>query len=333
MPFVSLVIPVYNAAQTLPKCLDSLVHQRFHDWECICVDDGSFDDSLAILNRYAREDARFKVLSQPNSGPSAARNRGLDVATGEWIAFIDADDWVDEHYLSSFAARGRKADVNFTGIRFVLTSLSSREFHLPFVFADSHEAIAELCERLAYNETRRNLFGYSFNKFLRRELIESDRLRFIPGLSASEDELFMLEAARRAASVAVSEDVAYNYRLSETGLTGKTGKPRQDLAARYLRCAAAWAHAAILRFCRTRAYEELYWSCIETRSHASLAALIAFCRHDHRPLSSPVFKWNKISMLARIPLIGYFLLSLFFRVAWHRHLKRMKRGVSIWNLD
>ena len=91
-PFFSIIIPVYNVAPYLRECLDSVLAQTFTDWEAICVDDGSTDDSGAILDEYVARDKRFRVIHQKNAGVSAARNRALQVALGEWITFLDGDD-------------------------------------------------------------------------------------------------------------------------------------------------------------------------------------------------------------------------------------------------
>lgn len=92
MPFFSIIIPVYNVALYLRECLDSVLAQTFTDWEAICVDDGSTDGSGAILDEYAAKDKRFRVIHQPNSGVSVARNKALEVSMGSYILFMDADD-------------------------------------------------------------------------------------------------------------------------------------------------------------------------------------------------------------------------------------------------
>ena len=89
---ISVVIPVYNAERFIRFALDSVVHQTYSDWECICVDDGSTDGSAAILDEYAANDKRFRVVHQANGGEGAARNAGMDLATGAIVAFLDADD-------------------------------------------------------------------------------------------------------------------------------------------------------------------------------------------------------------------------------------------------
>lgn len=88
----SIIVPVYNVAPYLRECLDSLLAQTFTDWECLCVNDGSTDNSGAILDEYAAKDRRFKVFHKPNGGVSSARNLALDHAQGDWFAFLDSDD-------------------------------------------------------------------------------------------------------------------------------------------------------------------------------------------------------------------------------------------------
>lgn len=100
MPEISVIVPVYNAGEYLVRCLDSIKNQKNTEWECILVNDGSTDNSLELCNRYADEDFRFKVINKKNGGVSSARNAGLDVAVGTWVAFVDSDDFVDTDYLT-----------------------------------------------------------------------------------------------------------------------------------------------------------------------------------------------------------------------------------------
>ena len=99
MPQISVIIPVYNSEKYLPQCLESIVGQSYGDIEIICVNDGSKDKSTEILNSYAAKDERIKIINQKNKGQSAARNAGLDVATGKYIAFVDSDDVIDFRFF------------------------------------------------------------------------------------------------------------------------------------------------------------------------------------------------------------------------------------------
>ena len=91
---ISIIVPVYNTAPYLPQCLDSLVNQTYRDIEIICVNDGSTDNSPDILKAYAERDSRILVIHQENLGLSGARNKGLESARGEWVMFVDSDDWI-----------------------------------------------------------------------------------------------------------------------------------------------------------------------------------------------------------------------------------------------
>ena len=96
---VSVIIPVFNVEDYLKQCLDSVVHQTLKDIEIICVNDSSTDKSLDILEEYAKTDWRIRVITQPNAGAGAARNKGMDVATGKYLAFLDSDDFFELNML------------------------------------------------------------------------------------------------------------------------------------------------------------------------------------------------------------------------------------------
>ena len=99
----SIIIPVYNVEQYLRECLDSVLGQTYSDWEAICVNDGSTDGSAAILEEYVVKDKRFKIVTQPNGGLSSARNTGMEVAKGDYIVFLDSDDWLELDALETLA--------------------------------------------------------------------------------------------------------------------------------------------------------------------------------------------------------------------------------------
>ena len=93
-PKISVIIPIYNTAKYLPRCLDSILNNMYQNLEVICINDGSTDESAVILERYAAADSRIISVNKANAGVSAARNTGLDIATGDFIAFVDSDDWI-----------------------------------------------------------------------------------------------------------------------------------------------------------------------------------------------------------------------------------------------
>ena len=119
---VSVIVPVYNVEKYLRECLESLVNQTLKEIEIICINDGSEDSSLEILNEYASKDSRFVIINQENCGQSVARNKGLDVAKGEYIGFVDSDDWVDLNFFENLYSEAVKnnSDIAAASIRKVI---------------------------------------------------------------------------------------------------------------------------------------------------------------------------------------------------------------------
>ena len=104
-PLISIIVPVYNAEKHLKRCLDSIICQTYKNLEIIIVDDGSEDGSGEICNKYAEHDERVRVIHQKNQGVSSARNAALEVSRGEYIAFVDSDDWIEEDMIQAFVER------------------------------------------------------------------------------------------------------------------------------------------------------------------------------------------------------------------------------------
>ena len=120
-PLVSVVLPIYNVEKYLPKCLDSVVGQSYENIEIICVNDGSPDNSIAVLESYAEKDSRIIIINQENTGLSGARNTGIEAATGDYIIFLDSDDWMDAEAVETAMQYAEKADTVMWGY--------IREFH------------------------------------------------------------------------------------------------------------------------------------------------------------------------------------------------------------
>ena len=119
MAQVSVIIPVYNIERHLRQCLDSVTGQTLTELEIICVDDGSTDASPEILVDYAQRDGRFQIITQPNTGPGVARNTGMDRATGEYLIFLDSDDWFEPDFLERMVAKAKETGADVTICRTV----------------------------------------------------------------------------------------------------------------------------------------------------------------------------------------------------------------------
>ena len=116
---ISVIIPIFNTGVYLSRCLDSILNNTYRNLEIICINDGSTDDSGKILEEYKTRDSRIVVLSQENRGISAARNAGIDIATGKFIAFIDSDDWIHPNYFRYLAQlqQETKVDIAICGYK------------------------------------------------------------------------------------------------------------------------------------------------------------------------------------------------------------------------
>ena len=121
MKKISIIVPIYNIEKYLPRCLDSILAQTYKNLEVILVDDGSVDNSGMIADKYARNDQRINVIHQVNKGVSAARNAGLDLATGDYIGFVDGDDYIEKDMYERllFNAIKYKADISHCGYQMV----------------------------------------------------------------------------------------------------------------------------------------------------------------------------------------------------------------------
>ena len=215
--FFSIIIPVYNVAPYLRECLDSVLAQTFTDWEAICVDDGSTDGSGAILDEYAVRDKRIKVFHQENGGASAARNKGLRLATGEWLCFIDSDDWVENNYLASFAGLREKADVNFIDIKSFEADSCVVEYgglHCPLMSVSGNGEWVLMERALG---ALGDVFGWTCNKVIRRTA--SKNIFFDENVTCFEDELYALELFEVAQTFQMLDICPYHYRSRGDGLT------------------------------------------------------------------------------------------------------------------
>ncbi|MCM1010794.1 MAG: glycosyltransferase [Fusobacterium sp.] len=226
---ISVVIPVYNVEKYLSRCLESVVNQTFKDLEIICIDDGSSDKSLEILRSYAEKDSRFVIVVQKNSGPSVARNKGIDIAKGKYISFIDADDWIDLNFYEKLysAAVGRNADIAAAGI--IRLNNYKKKFYINYT-----------CEELSNDPNRKFELcdvpdrNYVWNKIYKLEKIRQKNLRFKAGVFY-EDIIFTPEVIYNLEKlVTVAQTFYYYWKTQNSIVTQKSEKYKKDLEAAML---------------------------------------------------------------------------------------------------
>lgn len=206
----SVIIPVYNVALYLRECLDSIFSQTYHEWECVCVDDGSTDGSGKILDEYKQKfdsgvgeethTAEFIVIHQENAGVSAARNAALDVVTGEWIVFVDADDCIHPHLLEIChgVCVEEKPDV-------VMMSKESFFDERDVKVLDAESKVIDLERFMPYDIAEADFFQFIYSASLLKGM------RF-PLYVMGEDRLFLSWVLIRAAKLVRLRGVGYYYR-------------------------------------------------------------------------------------------------------------------------
>ena len=215
----SIIIPVYNVEQYLRACLDSVLAQTFSDWEAVCVNDGSTDGSLSVLEEYEKKDHRLRIISQPNGGLSAARNTGLAAAQGDYVVFVDSDDWVEPSMLSRLAEMSDGTDMICFACRHTDTNASD-------VLPEEQSDGWSYFNRHAL-ESRIVPFVCVWQRCYRREFLEENYLRFREGI-LHEDNEFTPRACMKAESIKVIPDVLYNYRIRPGSIMATRGMKSKE---------------------------------------------------------------------------------------------------------
>lgn len=189
---ISVVMPVYNSEKYLGRAIESVLGQTYRDLELIIIDDGSTDSSRNLINSYADIDSRIRVICQKNMGVSTARNAGIDAANGEWLYFIDSDDYVDSQFFQEIMLYNESYDVIISGvIRHYENSKNIDSIMIPPILEQSDEN--KYCEFLGKIIKDRNqdlIYNYMWNKVIRKTIVIDRNIRFNEELSLGEDFLF-----------------------------------------------------------------------------------------------------------------------------------------------
>ena len=200
---VSIIIPIYNASTYLRDCLNSILRQTYQQLEVILIDDGSTDGSGSICEEYASISSVIYVIHQENNGSSAARNKGIEVASGEYLYFIDADDWVEDNSVELLMSEIQKNDADLLISAFYYNENDFRPNK-----ASSFEPITIIRESF---EGQSGLEGGLWNKFIKKELIDTFGIRF-PQYDYYEDLHVFIELLFKAKKICYCETPSYHYR-------------------------------------------------------------------------------------------------------------------------
>lgn len=236
METISVVVPVYNVAAELGRCVASIVAQSYGNLQIVLVDDGSTDGSGALCDAHARDDARIAVVHKPNGGLSSARNAGLAAATGTWVLYVDADDWIEPDACARLQAAGAaaRADV-VVGEALWETPAGVRRM--------AHRALEDGAaisgrDYIVYAVRNRELYVPVWLNLYRRDFLVRNDLRCVEGL-VQEDLELLPRVFTRAERVAYAPGAFYHYVDRATSIMNATGRARRarSLAVVYARWA------------------------------------------------------------------------------------------------
>ena len=225
---ISVVMPIYNAADYLKLALDGVIHQTLTDIELICVDDGSTDDSLSIIKEYQQADERVRILTESNAGPSIARNKGLARARGKYVIFLDADDFYEDTLLEKLYNLAEEHALDVAICKFDIYNNRKARFE-DNIRSDHGEIFAEtdVVSKNDYPDVILSCTtGYIWNKLFRREFLVEKELTFDEELRVFEDTHFVVNALSLADGVGKCNDKLIHHRVY-------TNQPRNKLFKKY----------------------------------------------------------------------------------------------------
>lgn len=202
---VSIIVPVYNAEKTICRCIDSIINQTYIYWELILINDGSNDNSGKICDKYSKKDKRIKVFHKENGGVSSARNVGLDNAKGEWITFVDSDDWVKSEYIANLLSHfdeGIDLVVSYAEIFFI--EYTQKEY-----YNSKTISFGNFEEMFIDNDMHWHTSPWS--KLYKKSIIEKNHLRFCEGMHIGEDAVFLYSYILKSRLIYISSDTDYCY--------------------------------------------------------------------------------------------------------------------------
>ncbi|MCC8112527.1 MAG: glycosyltransferase [Bacteroidales bacterium] len=216
-PTITIIVPVYNAEAFLNQCINTILNQSFSDLELLLIDDGGTDRSGVVCDEWAAKDSRVKVFHKANGGASSARNLGIENAKGEWVTFVDADDWLGENYLSELIGALEKTQCNdsmilcgFTKVDFTTGVIIESEapYRKRYYNLDR--------ERDALRPYKLDIlkFNFTIGKLIRRSVLWDNHIRFKEDINYLEDLIFWLECLSYIQNVTTVDGKDYFYRVN-----------------------------------------------------------------------------------------------------------------------
>ncbi len=237
MPEISVIVPVYNVEEKIERCLDSLKNQSFTDFEVILINDGSSDKSGEICEKYIATDERFKVINQKNQGVSVARNIGISLANGKYLAFVDSDDYVNIDYLYSLYDAIISCNADIAMCNYYMASLSENDVYMKHGYGEGDVLEKDSIKSVFYKHILDNdcTIGYFclWNKIYKSSLIKENHIFLDKEMSFGEDMLFVMKCMEICKKIIFIEEPLYYYEMMENGLFSRY---RRNLLSDVMKC-------------------------------------------------------------------------------------------------
>lgn len=232
MTKLSIIVPVYNVEKYLPKCLESLIKQTLKDIEIICINDDSMDNSLAILKEFASKDSRIKIIDNQHQGVAKTRNTGIEQSTGEYIGFVDSDDYIDIDFFEKLYNSATKSNSDIA----IASILKHKNFFNIYNAKYTKEETAiTIQDKIKLCEDKKHFFFYAWNKIYHSGFIKENNIKFSEG-QIYEDVMFAIKALYYSNKIISVYGTKYHYIEHENSLTkykDKTGEKEHDLIKAY----------------------------------------------------------------------------------------------------
>ena len=218
-PLISVIVPIYTTEKYLRKCFDSIINQTYKNLQIILVDDGSTDNSGKICDEYATKDSRIQVIHKQNAGVTAARNEGLDIADGEYIGFVDSDDWIEPNMYEEMFENliTTDADIVHTGFIREQYGLSKKEFRFDECVIENPKNSNYIWKGLLFLQKDFFITPFLFTKLFKCDLIKYALKNVPKGMNFGEDRISTTECFLKSNRVSLLKNAYYHYNLLREG--------------------------------------------------------------------------------------------------------------------
>lgn len=267
-PKISVVMPIYNAKQTLGRMIDSIISQTFTDWELLCIDDGSTDGSADILDEYASKEERIIVVHKENEGVAMARQLGIELAKGEYSIHVDSDDWVDSDMLMDFYTQARKDNADIVIADYYRVDKNKQLY------------VKQNVDILSPNVVLKGilsgiLFGALWNKLIRTSLYKDYGPKFFKGIDYCEDVLICSQLLKHdKLNIAYLPKAYYYYVINQSSITHtvtrKTYEIRQQYIEKLLQILSESQYISYIQHAKFSVFHEAFTNDVLTKEEIKL---------------------------------------------------------------